>query len=105
MFIWIAGQFRLDHTFDTQQATDITFLSVGPYLVVASETAGLSILTRAGNGDFATNVTMPLQSPVRVERGSDVVIVVTNSRGPAQVFQFSEDRVALDEVFVSTTAS
>jgi hypothetical protein len=103
VFIWSAGQFRLDHTFDTQQATDITFLPMGPYLVVA-EMSGLSVLTRSTNGDFANNITVPLGAPVRVERGSGAansVIVVANRENSAQVLQFIEGTVAPMEISVN----
>lgn len=106
MFIWNAGQFRLDHTFDTQQATDIAFLSLGPYLIVTSETAGLSVLTRADNGDFVSTVTLSLQGPVQVETlalGRDTtssVIVVTNRQGPAQAFLFAENTDTPLEIMV-----
>lgn len=71
---------------------------------MASETAGLTVLTRAGNGDFAANFSLPLEGPIRVERGGGVdgsVIVVTNRRGPAQVLQFAETTVTLMALSVS----
>ena len=38
IFIWRSGQFRLDHTFDTQQAVDVEFIDLQTvqYLAVAS---------------------------------------------------------------------
>ena len=103
LFEWNSGRFRLDHTFDTQQATDIVFLSSGPYLLL-TEATGLSILARAENGQFSTNLTLPLQGPTRVERaGGDggSAFVVTNRRGPAQMFIFRENNVLPLEVTVS----
>lgn len=102
--MWTNGQFRLDHIFDTQQAVDVTFLPLGPYLIVASETAGLYILTRDASGRFTTNVTLPLLGPVRVERVGDntgSVIVVTNRQGPAQMFIFTDNTIVPVEITVS----
>ena len=97
VFVWNGGLFRRDHTFNTQQASDVAFLPAGPYLVVASESAGLSILTREGNGTFTNSITLPLAGPVRVEPlsirgggGDATVIVVTNRRGSAQSFRFDD---------------
>lgn len=105
VFIWNSGQFRLDHTFNTQQATDIAFLSLGPYLLVASETAGLSVLTRTESGDFATSVSLPLQGPIRVERlgpESAFVAVVTNREGPAQMLLLNSSTVTPTIITVSS---
>ena len=102
VFIWANSQFRLDHTFDTSQATDVTFLSVGPYLLIA-EANGLSILTSGENGDFATNLTLPIQGAAQVEgiTQDSSVFVVTSSQSPAQMFIFQENTISPVEVTVS----
>lgn len=73
--------------------------------MVVSETAGLSILTRAESGDFATNVSLLLQGPTRVERlGTEAasVVVVTNRQSPAQMLLFDSNTVTPTEVTVSS---
>ncbi len=102
VFEWNSGRFRLDHTFDTQRATDVAFLSFGSYLLV-TETAGLTILTRAQDGRFSTNLTLPLQGPSRVEiidDDSGSVLVITNRQGPAQMFIFEENNISPVEITV-----
>lgn len=102
LFQWSSGRFRLDHTFNTQQATDIIFLSSGPYIVL-TEATGLSILTQAENGRFSTNLTLPLQGPTRVQRvgdGSGSAFVATNRQGPAQMFIFEGNRRSPMEITV-----
>ena len=104
VFIWSGGQFRLDYVFDTQQATDVAFLPQGPYLLVTSESAGLHVLNQNEGGQFRVNVTLPLQGPVKVERVPDEdssgIFVVTNTRGPAQMFVIT-DTITPFEVTVS----
>ena len=104
VFIWNRGQFRLDHTFDTQRASDVIFLSLGPYLVVTSDTNGLAILTRSAAGRFTTNTTLALQAPIKVERVSDEngVFVVTNRQAPGQMFIATEENITPTEIMVST---
>lgn len=102
VFIWTGSQFRLDHTFATSQATDVTFLSVGPYLLITGN-PGVSILTRGENGDFATNLTLPLQGAATVEGVTQdgSVFVVTSTQSPTQMFIFQEDTITPVEVTVS----
>ena len=104
VFEWISGRFRLDHTFESQRATDITFLSLGPYLLLTSETTGLSILTRDESGRFSSNLSLPLQRPTKVERIGDdsgSVFVITNGQGPAQMFFFTENNISPFAITVS----
>ena len=101
MFVWTVDRFRLHHTFNTQQATDIAFLVQGPHLLV-TESAGLTILTQDQDQEFAANLSLPLQSPVRVDTLSEAggtLFLVTNSRGPAQMF-FAGEMVTPIEVMV-----
>ncbi len=102
VFLWTNNRFRLDHTFTTQQVSDLTFLS--PYLIVTSVTSGLSILTRSGDGSFISNLTLPLQEPVRVEKIEEEfgsAFFVTNRDGPGQMFIFEENALAPTELTVS----
>lgn len=64
--------------------------------MVASETAGLSILTSSGDNRFTANTTLPLRGPVRVERLGDdsgALFAVTNRQGPTQTFLFTESTI------------
>lgn len=88
MFLWSNGRFRLDHTFDTERATDIIFLPLGPYLIITSNTTGVAVLVRTGNGNFVSNSTLSSQAAVKVERLGDAEgnFVVAFSAYPAQMF-------------------
>ena len=95
----------MDHTFDTQQATDVTFMSTGPYLLVVSETVGLTILTRSEAGRFTANVTIQQSGATRVERIGDeneVSFVIANRQAPSQVYVFEESTPIPTEVIVRT---
>ena len=92
VLIWSNGVFRLDHTFLTTRATDVVFLSQGPYLVVTSSTVGVAVLVRSEGGAFIHNYTLSSQPAVKVERvggAAGSVVIITYSNAPAQLYTFS----------------
>lgn len=104
MFLWSNGRFRLDHTFDTERATDIIFLSQGPYVIVTSDTAGVAVLVRSETGNFVSNYTLSSQAAVKVERvggAEGTVFVIAYSMAPAQMYIIDASTSRANEIIVS----
>ena len=103
VFLWNNGHFRLDHTFNTERATDVIFLSLGPFLIVTSNTTGVDVQVREASGNFVAINKLSSQAAVRVERLGDAEatnFVVTFSVAPAKMFVVDAITSTANEIMV-----